>query len=55
MRPALTLPKEFAIRVLTSYVPLHTARELATFGGTALVIEEAKVITVEPGKLVTIK
>jgi hypothetical protein len=56
MRPALTLPREFAIRVLTGYVPLNTARNLVFSGGSAMDLEASKVIRVETnGKMVTIK
>jgi hypothetical protein len=47
MRPALTLPIEFAVRVLTGYVPLDTARDLALNGGSAHVFETGQVILVE--------
>ena len=54
--PALTLPREFAVRVLTGYVPLDTARELATMGGSAMIFDGGRVISVETnGKQVTIR
>lgn len=56
MRPPLTLPKKFALKVLTGYVPLGTAQDLAVMGGSALIFDGSRVLSVEVnGKQVTIQ
>ena len=56
MRPPLTLPKKLALKVLTGYVPLGTAQDLVTTGGSALIFDGGRVLSVEVnGTLVTIQ